>query len=550
MGEILAVVLLLTSPFWVLMLLNAGKDRSRVQAISGTVEAFARLLNLDLRREGANVIISGEYDGVPLELVATNLETSPRILIQVSLPTSLKGLSFRSREGYKGPRYDTNDKNFDAVVVADGDPMWLAAILDAPTRGAIVSLVLSHSAKVENGIFSAEVPIMLEEDQQADQAAPPPPPPPPPTDGVTITLGSDKPQLDGAMGYLVGSVEKMCSVAKAMLAQTAVKVERLVTIAKEETPTGIRLGALKGLMVMQRPERVAGFVNDADPVVRLYACAQVGDIGLPGLENLLSEFPGVSLPADLRLPPERTVDALKTFRAPKDLARLRPLMIRFCRSADHNIRHAAFHTVVRLGLPDLLSLFSALPDLAEDRLPLIQNLVLLGDAQAEHILWRLLSAPEDTVRGKAIEALVQIGSALSVPVLEAYAIGKFPDPPKALPSVNGTPSPVVQEKPPEAAAPGPDRPPVISITLQKAAREAAIALQRRLDTPPPPPKTEDKAKKDPAKPRPSNIVANSSVSTAPVEPPPPPPPVPEPILKESSSGRYPRPKIPTEPPPV
>jgi hypothetical protein len=210
---------------------------------------------------------------------------------------------------------------------------------------------------------------------------------------------------------------------------------------------------------------------------------------------MLAEVPGPGLPADARFPPDRTAEALKTYRPAKDLGRLRDVLSRFCQSADASIRHAAFGAVVRLGVPAPLPLFQSLQEASEDRIPLTNALVTLGDPAGERLLWRFFALGDDNTRSKVLEALSLIGTPASLEMLEAAAAGKLPDTPKADGKITFS-----EPKPTDRSDP---RPP-LSGNLLRAAREIASTIQRRLEqgpvraeAPPPPEKVEPQPEKPP-----------------------------------------------------
>jgi hypothetical protein len=492
---LLAVVALLTSPFWLLMLLNANRGRSRTQALSGVMVDLAQHFGMVPNREGSDVSFAGEIEDVPIEFVATNLETSPKLRIRVPLPTSLKVVSFRPREGSKGiGSFDSGDKNFDAAVATDGEVPWLGNLLDSDIRAGLGALVLSLSGRVENGQLTAEIPITLQElpDDVELPAIPTPPtatPPAPEAGGVMVQVGPPPkpPPPGGTLGYLVTCTEKVISLAKMLIAQSAIRVERLTTVGREESAQGVRLAALKGLMLLQRPEKVAGFVQDNDPVVRLFACSQVGDFGVAHAEAMLEDIPGPTLPADARFPPDRTAESLKAWRPLKDSSLIRGLLHRFCRSAEVSIRHAAIGAAVRLQLPDVLAFLRSIPDLPEDRLVLVQAVLHNGDSGGERLLWKWLAFGDETVRQKAVEALVALGSARSVEMLQALTQGRLPEE-KADGSFHfADPKPNKEGKM--------ERIPV-SPALSRAACDAAATLQQRLEGKESSPKESDSVDRD------------------------------------------------------
>ncbi|HND30726.1 MAG TPA: HEAT repeat domain-containing protein, partial [Myxococcota bacterium] len=478
MTDLLAVVALLTSPFWLLMLLNANRGRSRTQALSGVMVDLARHFGMVPNREGSDVSFVGEIEDVPIEFSATNLETSPKLRIRVPLPTSLKVVSFRPREGSKGiGRFETGDKNFDAAVATDGEVPWLGNLLDSEIRAGLGTLILSLSGRVENGQLSAEIPITLQElpeEVELPEVPTPATPEPSPAEpgGVTVQVGPPpKPPIPaGTLGYLVNCTEKVLSLSKLLIAQSAIRVDRLTTVGREESAQGVRLAALKGLMLLQRPEKVAGFVQDSDPVVRLFACSQVGDFGVPHAEAMLDDIPGPTLPADARFPPDRTAEALKAWRPLKDSSLMHGLLYRFCRAAEPAIRHAAIGAAVRLQLPHLLSFLRSLPDLPEDRPLLVQAVLHHGDPAGENLIWKWIAAGDEGMRQKAIEALVALGSPRSVQMLQAMAQGQLPEEKADGTFLFSDPKPNKEGRM--------DRIPV-SPALSRAGRDAAVALQQR-----------------------------------------------------------------------
>ena len=490
MTDLLAVVTLLTSPFWLLMLLNANRGRSHTQALSGVMIDLAKHFGMVPNREGSDVSFVGEIEGVPIEFTATNLETSPKLRIRVPLPTSLKVVSFRPREGSKGiGRFETGDKNFDAAVAADGEVPWLGNLLDSEIRAGLGTLILSLSGRVENGQLTAEIPITLQElPEEPELPAVPTPAAPeaPPADpsGVTVQVGPPPkpPPPGGTLGYLVSCTDKVISLAKLLIEQSAIRVERLTTVGREETAQGVRLASLKGLMLLQRPEKVAGFVQDSDPVVRLFACSQVGDFGVPHAEAMLDSIPGPTLPADARFPPDRTAEALKAWRPLKDPRLIVGLLQRFCRAAEPAIRHAAIGAAVRLQVPQLLPMLRALPDLPEDRLNLVQAVLHHADPAGETLIWRWIAVGDESLRQKAVEALTAMGGPASVEMLRALGQGQLPEE-----KADGT----FHFTDPRPNKDGRMERIPVSPALSRLANDAAIALQQRLANKAPGEKTED-----------------------------------------------------------
>lgn len=497
MTDLLAVVALLTSPFWLLMLLNANRGRSHTQALSGVMVDLAKHFGMVPNREGSDVSFVGEIDSVPIEFTATNLETSPKLRIRVPLPTSLKVVSFRPREGSKGiGRFETGDKNFDAAVATDGEVPWLGNLLDAEIRAGLGTLILSLSGRVENGQLTAEIPITLQElPDEADLPAVPAPPPPDPAPvdpaGVTVQVGPPpKPPLpSGTLGYLVSCTDKVISLSKLLIEQSAIRVERLTTVGREETAQGVRLASLKGLMLLQRPEKVAGFVQDSDPVVRLFACSQVGDFGVSHAEAMLDNIPGPTLPADARFPPDRTAEALKAWRPLKEPRLILGLLQRFCRAAEPAIRHAAIGAAVRLQVPQLLTLLRTLPDLPEDRLFLVQAVLHHGDPAGETLIWKWITVGDESLRQKAVEALTAMGGPASVEMLRALGQGQLPEE-----KADGT----FHFSDPKPNKEGRMERIPVSPALSRLATDAATALQQRLSNKASGEKIEDSGETAPA----------------------------------------------------
>jgi len=73
-------------------------------------------------RAGGEIRMTGEIEKVHIDLIASQLETSPRLKIIVPLPSALNSIQFKTREDKPG-KFETGDKHFDAAILSDGDPM-------------------------------------------------------------------------------------------------------------------------------------------------------------------------------------------------------------------------------------------------------------------------------------------------------------------------------------------------------------------------------------------------------------------------------------------
>ena len=333
--------------------------------------------------------LRGEYGGFPILIRSSHLRTTgqgPLVRIDASgrIPASLRiELEVPGSIGrlFRGPDVATGAPDFDRLVLVLGDPLRLAAVLDAPTREFIVQGVRHQLLSVREGVIEAAASWGACDDNK-----------------------------------LIGEANRLLWLAR-QLTPPEDLAERLAHNAQSDPVPGVRLHCLHLLSTHfqedERTQRTLGLcLADRDAQVRAFAARSLGPEGVSTLREILRRK---SSPEDV------AVNAVETLG--RDLP-LKDALRALEQSLAAQRRGLATALLAWLGQHGGSSAVPRLSEmLGSDDHQLVaaaaSGLGVSGDGSAEPSLLRALSHSSAEVRRAAAGALGRVGGVAAVMPLRA-----------------------------------------------------------------------------------------------------------------------------------
>ncbi|MBI5369011.1 MAG: hypothetical protein HZA54_18390, partial [Planctomycetes bacterium] len=283
----------------------------------------------------------------------------------------------------------SGDASFDRAVRLRGDPLLLAAALDAPTRSGVRGLVAEGRGELAEGVFRLEWPL---------------------------------PDLDGEK--LVPPVQALVHLARRFQRARTESAAMLAENVCAEAEPAVRLRQFKLLLAMHTSHAASAAAANwaiehawSREALDL-GCTRLGDDALPVLERLA---------ASPDAPGERRAEALTRLAGRIPGERLVPLLLQVVAGAAGPARAQAVRALGRLrcpaGFAPILGLAAAEPADPETLAAAAEALAAYGDPRGEPAWIGIVGngAVEAVARGAAADALGQFGSPAAVGPLEAAA---------------------------------------------------------------------------------------------------------------------------------